>query len=215
MARVYGLRHSNAPSLRKSNMLHFTQSIKFKIVLAFGLCVTLMAAVGAFGLYGMSKMNSNMADSYTGDTVPVGDLSEVRAAQLEIRLALRRAQASRDPAQTKAAIELIGAARERIDRSWNHYYPDGASSDKERRIAEEIKNLLPQFKASTDEMIAALDGTNYDAALALIDKQKEIAGALHKAIADDAQVNLSQAKQFADDSEAPFPAIRWMAVALP
>ncbi len=195
-------------------MQRFTHSIRFKIVLAFGLCVALMIAVGVFGLYGMSKMNSNMNEAYSGTTVPIGDLSEVRAAQLEIRLALRRIQVVRDSAGTKADIELIHAAQQRINARWNHYYPDGISSDKEREIADGIKNLLPQFKASTDDVVTALDAGNYDGAAALFDKQVQIARSLSKGLSDDVEFNLVQGKQFADDSESTYSMIRWIAAAL-
>jgi methyl-accepting chemotaxis protein len=195
-------------------MQHFAQSIRFKIVLAFGLCVALMAAVGGFGLYGMSKMNSNMNDSYTGNTVPIGDLAEVRAAQLQIRLELRRIQVFHDPAKTKSGIEVVRAAQQRINKIWNRYYPAGISSGKEREIADGINNVLPQFKTATDDVIAALDAGNNDAVSALIDKAGQIGISLTKAVADDVELNLDQAKQFADDSEATFGSIRWIAIVL-
>ncbi len=195
-------------------MQRFAQSIRFKIVLAFGVSVALMAAVGAFGIYGMSKMNSNMYDAYTGSTVPLGDLSEVRAAQLEIRLQLRRIQALHDPSQTKACIELIRGALERLDKRWSHYYLDGVSSGKEREITDGIKSVLPQFKAVTDDVIAALNADNYDAAAALIEKSVQIGDSLDKGITDDVALNLLQAKQFAEDNESTFRSIRWIAIAL-
>jgi methyl-accepting chemotaxis protein len=189
-------------------------SVKFKIVTAFGVCVLLMAAIGGFGLYGLSKMNSAMEASYTGSTVPIANLAEARAAQLEIRWQLRRLQVLHDPSQTKAGIELTRAALKRIDDSWNRYYPDGISSDRERQIAEGIKNTLPQFKNTTNDALAALDAGNYDALPALVDKQTEVADALMKGLSDDLSLNLSESKVFADDSESTFHLIRWVAIAL-
>lgn len=195
-------------------MQRVTQSIKFKIVLAFALCVAFVVAVGGFGLYGMSKMNSNMNDSYSGNTVPIADLTEVRAAQLQIRLELRRAQVAHDPAATKAAVESIRAAQSTMNKHWSHYYPDGISNDKERAIAEDIKAGLLQFNAATDETTAALDGGNFEAAGALIDKHVELATLLNKRLSDDVEINLAQAKLFADQSESTFSSMLWIAIAL-
>lgn len=69
-------------------MKRFTQSIKLKIFGAFGGAVALLVVVGIFGVVGLSRVNSNMRDSYTGNTGPIADLSDVRAAQLDIRLQL-------------------------------------------------------------------------------------------------------------------------------
>ncbi|EJL85653.1 hypothetical protein PMI16_03433, partial [Herbaspirillum sp. CF444] len=146
-------------------MTRFTQSIKFKIVLAFGTCVVLMAAIGLFGAFGLFRLNSNIAVGYSGNTEPIADLSELRAASLDIGLQTRRILASRDQSKMPPTIEAIRADQERIDRVWNHYYPDGLSTDKEREIAEKIKSALPQMKAAVDETIIAFSEGNYEAAV--------------------------------------------------
>lgn len=50
-------------------MANLVQTIKFKIFLAFGMCVILMAAIGLFAAYGLSKLNANVADGYSGNTI--------------------------------------------------------------------------------------------------------------------------------------------------
>ncbi|MGU7775726.1 methyl-accepting chemotaxis protein [Burkholderia sp. MR1-5-21] len=195
-------------------MPSFTRSIKFQIVLAFGVCVALMVTLGGFGVYGLSKMNANMSDAYTGNTVPINDLSDMRAAQFTMRLALRRIQVLHDPGRTKASIEEIRAAEERASKAWTDYYPAGISSDKEREIADGIKNVLPQFMSRTDAAVAAVGAGNYDTAGSLIEDLAPSATSLSKLLDDDAALNLVQAKQFADDSESTFRTILWIAIAL-
>ena len=112
-------------------MGNLVQTIKFKIILAFGACVILMAAVGLFGTFGLSRLNSNIADGYSGNTVPIADLSDLREASMDIRLQLRRIQVFHDQGKTKTAIEAIRSDMERVNKAWNHYYPDGISSNKE------------------------------------------------------------------------------------
>ncbi|MGX7000312.1 methyl-accepting chemotaxis protein [Caballeronia sp. KNU42] len=195
-------------------MSNFLQTIRFKIVLAFGACVILMTAIGLFGLAGLSRLNSNIADGYSGNTVPIADLSEVRAAQLNVRLLLRRIQVFHDPAKTAEFATAIHRQFEKFNASWNHYYPDGVSSDKEREIADLIRSTLPQFTSLTDEALAAAGAGNFDAASSAIDQIVKVAETMNDALDQDAALNLAQARQFVDDGQSTFTTILWAAIAL-
>ncbi|RDJ97575.1 methyl-accepting chemotaxis protein [Paraburkholderia lacunae] len=195
-------------------MNSFAQTIKFKIVVAFGVCIALIAVIGLFGAFGLSRLNSNMSDAYSGNTVPIADLSDVRADQLNVRLMLRRIQVFRDPTKTAESVSSMQTALERLDKSWNHYYPDGISSAKEREIAERIRSTLPQFKAATNEAVAAASAGNFDAASSAVEKVVPVATSLNDALEQDVAFNLAQAKQFAGDSESTFRVILWIAIAL-
>ncbi|MEX3953445.1 methyl-accepting chemotaxis protein [Paraburkholderia sp. EG287A] len=195
-------------------MNSLTQSIKLKIVLAFSVCVALIAANGLFGQFGLSRLNSNVNDSYEGNLLPVLDLGDMRAALLEMRLQVRRAQSLHDAAQTKASIDRIHAAQDHLTKSWSDYYPGRVSSDKEREIADTIKNLLPKFETGVDVEVTALEAGNYDAVSMLVDQYSEVANATSKALDDDVAENRRQAKESVDDSEATFGTIRWVSVAL-
>jgi methyl-accepting chemotaxis protein len=195
-------------------MSSFRQSIKFKINLAFGVCIMLMAGIGLFSIFGLSRLNSNMADSYTGNTVPIGDLSDVREASLDIRLQLRLALAFHDQGRSATALDAIHNDQDRISKAWSHYYPNGISSDEEHEIADRIKNALLPFNAAVDEASAALRSGNYDAAEAMIAKVPTPGDSLKDALNQDAAINLTQARQFADSSDAVFRRILWIAISL-
>ena len=70
-------------------MSRFGKSIKFRIFFALAACVALMVAIGVFGLFGLSRLNANVHDAYTGNTLPISELSEIRAATFETQLRLR------------------------------------------------------------------------------------------------------------------------------
>ncbi|RKF35779.1 methyl-accepting chemotaxis protein [Paraburkholderia fungorum] len=195
-------------------MQGFTQSIKFKIVLAFGVCLALTAAVGAFGMQGLWKMNLAMSRAYSQNTVAIADLSEVRASQIDSRLQLRRILYFRNPEKTETAKEIIRADWQRIDNAWSEYYPGGVSSDRERAIADGINNLLSQLKSSTDSAVAAMSAGNYDAAAPLVEDQAQIAESIQKLINDDAALNRADAKQAAEDGNSLFRTLFGVAVAL-
>ncbi|TAL98705.1 MAG: hypothetical protein EPN73_01945 [Paraburkholderia sp.] len=59
-------------------MVSLVQTIRFKIILAFSACVIFIPAIGGYGISGLSRLNSNVADGYSGNTVPIIDLSDLR-----------------------------------------------------------------------------------------------------------------------------------------
>ncbi|MFL9866100.1 methyl-accepting chemotaxis protein [Paraburkholderia fungorum] len=194
-------------------MDNFLQTIRFKIILAFGVCVILMAAIGLFGILKLSTLNANVADGYNGNTVPISDLSEVRQASADIRLQLRRIQVYRDQGKTSAAIEKIRSDEASLNKAWNHYYPSGVSSDKEREIADRIKNALQETLATVDQAVLAFGSGNYDAATPFIDKTNVVGDTLAAALNEDAALNLAQAQQFVVDSDATFRTTLWISIA--
>jgi hypothetical protein len=195
-------------------MGNFVQTIRFKIIFAFGVCVMLMAAIGVFGMLGLTRLNANMTDEYRSNTVPIADLSELREASLDIRLQLRRIQVYRDQEKASAGIEKIRSDEERIGKAWNRYYPGGVSSGKEREIAEKIKNDLEEMVATSDEAVVAFGSRNYDAAIPAVDKTGVSGNALRAALNEDAALNLAQAQQFVVDSSATFRTTLWIGITL-
>jgi methyl-accepting chemotaxis protein len=182
----------------------FAASINFRIVAAFSVCVALTCAVGAFGLQGLSRMNSALKSNYSQNTIAISALSEIRSSQLESRLQLLRIVYFRDPAKTKIAIDIVRADWARIDKAWNDYHPDTISMRKERGMADGIKDLLGQVKSLTNTAILAAEAGDYDAATAAILKQAKIADPIQQLINDDVALNISDAKQSAEDNDSMF-----------
>ncbi|WP_269503536.1 methyl-accepting chemotaxis protein [Burkholderia sp. IMCC1007] len=195
-------------------MNRFGKSIKFRIFFALAGCVALMVAIGVFGIFGLSRLNSNVHEAYAGNTLPISELSEVRAATFETQLRVRGALSERDPARVQSGIDATRAEQRRVDTIWNRYYSESITGDKERRIADRIRDLLPRFRTGVGEALAAVDGGDRDAAAAAIDRLAPTAGALKQALDDDIALNLEQAKSFADDSASTFVMILWIAIGL-
>ncbi|MBR8272539.1 MCP four helix bundle domain-containing protein [Burkholderia cenocepacia] len=195
-------------------MSRFGKSIKFRIFFALAACVALMVAIGVFGLFGLSRLNSNVHDAYTGNTLPISELSEIRAATFETQLRLRAAASERDPARLRSGIDETRAEQRRLDTIWNRYYGQSITSEKEQRIADRIRDVLPRFRAGVDAALAAVDGGDRDAATAAIDRLAPAAGALKQALDDDIALNIDQAKSFVDDSASTFVMILWIAIGL-
>ncbi|WP_321857665.1 methyl-accepting chemotaxis protein [Burkholderia cenocepacia] len=195
-------------------MSRFTKSIKFRIFLALASCVALMVAIGVFGVFGLSRLNSNLHRAYEGNTLPICELTEIRAISLGIQLQMRRIQAERDPVRTRSGVDEIRAEQSRLDTLWNRYYTESITSDKERAIAERIHAVLPRFRAGVNDVVAAMSGSNPDAINAAIDRMLPAAAELRQVLEDDIALNAEQAKSFVDDSAATFRRILWIAIGL-
>ncbi|MET1530847.1 methyl-accepting chemotaxis protein [Burkholderia sola] len=195
-------------------MSRFSKSIKFRIFLTLASCVALMVAIGVFGVFGLSRLNSNLHRAYQGNTLPICELTEIRAISLGMQLQMRRIQAERDPVRTRSGVDEIRAEQSRLDTLWNRYYTESITSDKERAIAERIHGVLPRFRAGVNDVVAAMSGSNPDAISAAIDRLLPAAGELRQVLEEDIALNAEQAKSFVDDSESTFRIILWIAIGL-
>ena len=194
------------------SMVH---SVRFKLLAAFGLCLVLLLATGVFGVTGLIRLNSNMADAYTGNTLPIAQLAEMRSAQLNVRLQLRRTQVFKDDAAKIAySIQAIRTDMERINGIWKQYFPDSITSDEERQIANQINDAMPAFNATTNDAINELQSGHADVASEHINQHTNAGDAMSKLLAQDIAINVAQAKTFVVDSEATYHRILGVAIAL-
>ncbi|MGU3779886.1 methyl-accepting chemotaxis protein [Burkholderia metallica] len=195
-------------------MSRFARSIKFRIFFTLAACVALMMAIGVFGIFGLSRLNSNLHRAYSGNTLPICELTEIRAIAFDLLLQMRQVQAERDPVRMRGKVGDIRAQQDRLDTLWNRYYEESITSDKERVIAERIRGVLPRFRAGVSDVFAAMSGGDHDAASAAIERLLPAAGPLRQALEDDIALNVEQAKSFVDDSESTFRDILWIALGL-
>ncbi|WGS52626.1 methyl-accepting chemotaxis protein [Paraburkholderia sp. D15] len=195
-------------------MQDFFQTIRFKILLAMGGCLVLMAAISIFSVSAISQLKSNVSDSYNGVTVPILDLTKFQAAQLRIRLKLRRIQVFRDAATTQQAVDGIRADVETMTAAWSDYYPARISAADERAVADRINGGLPQLKDLTDQAVGLLSAGNYDGAVKPVNDQAALSDTLLASVGEDIKINNTQAQQFNTDSESTAKSALMIAIAL-
>lgn len=192
----------------------FLQTIRFKIMLALGVCVALMATIGLFGIGGLSKLNSNMSETYSDAVIPLADLANVRGAELGLRGKLRAIAMTRTSESVAKILPQLEQDMAIIDKTWPDYYPGRVSSGKEREIADRIAHDLAEFKSQSGEAISASKAGNFDAAAESVNKSTDVADSLAKGLSDDIDINVEESRQFSEDSETTFRTILWIAVAL-
>ncbi|MGV2290029.1 methyl-accepting chemotaxis protein [Trinickia sp. YCB016] len=195
-------------------MSHFTQTIRFKIILALGVCGILLLATGLFGMAGLSRLNTNLSGTYSGIVLPLANLAEIQAAQLEIRVKLRTMLEAKTADGVAKSLPKVDGYMATIDKKWSDYYPSGVSNDTERAVADKIAHDLAAFKSQVADEIATLKSGDYDKAGNLINAGTEVSESLHQLIGEDIKVNVDEAKQFVNDSDSTFERLLWTAIGL-
>lgn len=188
------------------------QTIRFKIILTLGVCVALMAAIGLFGTLELSRLNAGKREMYLKNTLPVGDLSDIRAAQSDTRSQLRLIQVYRDSGRTRAAVDAIHADEAIVTKAWNRYYAGTVSGDKEHEIAARITHALPRFQAVVEEAVSAFSAGNYDTGNSAVDRMGQFGEVVKSGLNQIAAINMAQAKRSMEQSESTFRTTLWMAI---
>ncbi|CAE6714756.1 hypothetical protein R69658_01092 [Paraburkholderia aspalathi] len=195
-------------------MNKFIYTIRFKIIVVLGACITLMAAMGVMAIVGLARLNSNMSETYGGTVVPLAQISEVRAAQLNIRVKLRRIQIEKTPATLEKMLPIAQSELATIDKVWPQYYPAAVSNPTEREAADRADRALKELMTQTGNIITLLKAGKFDAASDLINSTASLSDALNLALSDDTKINVLEAKQFADDGESTYKTLLMVTVAL-
>jgi methyl-accepting chemotaxis protein len=192
----------------------FVHTIRFKIIVSLGACVAVNIAVGLSGANGLARLNSNMSDTFSTAVLPIAQLSDVRAAELDIRAKLRRMQVARSPENVAKNATSVEADLAIIDKQWSTYYPAGVSGDKERAVADQIASGLKDFQAQTNEAVSDFKAGNFDAAGDVINRSTDAADAVAGLLRDDSQINVEEAKQYSEDGESLYRTLLSIAIVL-
>ena len=198
-------------------MVTFASSIRVRIVAILGTCLFLMVAIGVFALTGLSKLNGLVEDGYNGNTVPIIQLTEMRAAMLDIRLQFRRMQVFHDdPQKVKQSADAVRADLDQLSGKWKAYYPASVTADDERAVADKVNAALGEFVTLSNTVASdvAADPQKVVADAAQIDQHAASGRALSDLISQDISVNDAQAKSSVQESESTFRTIFTVAAAL-
>jgi methyl-accepting chemotaxis protein len=195
-------------------MIKSAATIRFKIVVVLSLCGILTATIGLFGIFGISKINSNVEDIYSGAALPIMQLSTVRIDQLAIRLKLRRVLVDRTQESVTQTLPKIRQGLADMSQAWSSYYPAGVSGGQERVIADRIAHDLDEFKARTSLQVSAIEAGHFDEAAQALDASASLSDSIVESLAQDETINADQAKGYVDDSTAAYTSLLWIAITL-
>ncbi|WP_066740693.1 diguanylate cyclase domain-containing protein [Cupriavidus sp. D384] len=152
-------------------MKTYLRSVRFGLIrtMALGALVTALLVGG--GLFVMKRFDSYVTTIYVGNTLPVGQLGELRASCLEARRRLWKALAMRAHGDDHAIVAGVRDDLARMDKAWAAYYPANVSGPREQQAADALRHELGAFRnlaLATAEMIVA---GHHDAAKAYLSAQ--------------------------------------------
>ena len=107
--------------------------ISTRLVFLIGLMSALLLAIGAVGLYGISRTNQSLHTVYEDRTVPMGQLSEIQRQLLRTRLTIANAlmdDVTKEDVAKFAAEVTPNLAQ--IDKQWKAYMATTLTPDEER-----------------------------------------------------------------------------------
>ncbi len=195
-------------------MSQFIHTIKFRILLVFGVCIALMLGIGLFALHVISSLNQNMHNAYEQNTVAIGRLAEVRVAQLHIRRLLWKIRATSEGA-TSEDIALVQAHRTTMQKVWQDYYPARVTSANERVVADALDAGLGRFADLVAQAVHRLEAGDHAAAARLLDTELAAAGdKVGELITRGVEANLGQAANYNRSSLAQAHTALWTTAAL-
>jgi len=193
-------------------MIH---SIKFKIALAFGLCVLLMIAVGMLGLSGLRQLDRKIHASYSQDTAPIVELADARAAQGDMRLQMSRIEILADPSATPAILAKISASRAMLKRALTRYAQvELPGNPQAQAMRAKVERILPKFDAIADQVLASLRTGDLDGGRTAQETLVPVADALSEDLRQLGQLSSRAAERDANDSRATYDLLFWMLAAL-
>ncbi|RDJ98098.1 methyl-accepting chemotaxis protein [Paraburkholderia lacunae] len=175
------------------------QGIRFKIVLALGVCAALIATTGLIGAHGMSILNTDMHRMYADDTLPITDLATVESSALRIRLGLMRIPSMQSSADAKAMITRLAATQKTLDVAWRDYYPARLTQSDERDVARHIDAAIAAFAPQAARAAAMLDAGDTALARPLLDALADTSQVIYNGTDRIVGIKTAHVRQTADD----------------
>lgn len=188
-------------------------TIKFKLYASFIACIALMIAIGLSGLFGAWRISRNSEEAYSSVTLPIVQLSKMRALQLKVRVALRRMQALRSDTGVQRSLPGLQADLGDLGKQWSLYARGNVADEQERAIVASIAQELPSFEAKVAQIVGMLKADNFDAADDAVASAEKTSDTLGAALERDAAVNGEKALRFANDSKSTFDRVVWISIA--
>lgn len=93
------------------------RSIKFEMVICCGVFLLLLFATGRSGVFGLYRPGSILKELNSGGMASFQDLLEIRAAQIDVWLQLRRIELAQNAEEVATSIGTIRSDEERLVRS--------------------------------------------------------------------------------------------------
>ncbi|MBT9553260.1 MAG: Tar ligand binding domain-containing protein [Hydrogenophaga sp.] len=135
-------------------------TISVRLTLLIGVLSALLIAIGGLGIFGIGMSNDALKSVYEDRTVPIGQLSEVRALLLRNRLAVNIAMVTPTPEVIKERTTEIENNIAALNKIWTAYMATKLTAEEERlakALTEDRSTFLKQGLMPTMAALSAND----------------------------------------------------------
>ncbi len=145
--------------LEKTNIFK-NISVKGRLIFLSAFLCLVMIAVGAYGLFGISRANDGMLNIYQGNTVPLGQITEIQKLLLQNRLRIAASLVTPTAEEIKKNTEGVEKNIEEITRIWKTY-TDTQLAPEEKKLADKFAEDRKKFvQEGLKPAVAALRANN-------------------------------------------------------
>jgi len=186
--------------------LRFFRSIKFKIFVAFALCIAIMCALGGAGIYSLSRSNANLKGVYESNVLPILDISSVLADELDVRIRIRNLAVEKGAGKAADLATRIKSDEQDASQHWHNYYPANISNGDEKAVADQIDALIKQTENSVAGIVA--DPSTFESVAS--GSMREANDNLIADLRRDVTLNTNQAKAANQSGGQAYTATLWV-----
>lgn len=185
-------------------MSKFVPTIKFRLAMTFGTSAFLAALIGLVGMFGLTRLKSEMVSPLSTGIVSLAQLSDIRWSTQDISASFARIRANPAPDYTARLLPGIRADLAAIDRAWSGYYSTSFNGSKERQVTEGLARDLVRFKAQSAAVVSSIDGKSLGNIGDRIDRAGDSADALGKSLMQAEAFRVADARRRIDENSLAF-----------
>ncbi|MBI5439102.1 MAG: Tar ligand binding domain-containing protein [Nitrosomonadales bacterium] len=153
--------------LEKINIFR-NMSVKARLIFLSAFLCLGMIAIGAYGMFGISRANDGMLSIYESRTVPLGQITEIQKMLLQNRLSIAVSLVTPTPEEIKRNTEAVEKNIEEIGRIWKAY-TDTKLDPEEKKLADKFAEDRKKFvQEGLKPAITALRANNVKEANRLV-----------------------------------------------
>lgn len=190
-------------------------TIKTRLIAVLSFLSVLLIAIGAYGLWGMSKTNEGLRTVYEDRTVTLGQVGNIESMLLENRLAIAVSLVSPTPEMIKSSSGIVGKNIEGITKTWEAFAAI-AMTDEEKKLADKFAEDRKKFVVEgLKPAVAALNANDIkEANRIVVEKIRTLYPPVKEGIDALKNLQLSEAKAEYGQATARYNTARIIAISM-
>lgn len=146
--------------------MHVINNLKIsqKLITSFVVVLLFMMAISFAGIYYLGKINQSAANMFSGNLLPVDYLRSLQQELLRVRSDILLLVYERDASKMDSLVEDINKSKIEGDSLLSKYEQLNLSSE-EKKILNDFKTDLMEYRSRRDKEIELVKAGNYDEAL--------------------------------------------------